>query len=75
MVIADEEVRRGLTEVHLREERLTDLNTKLRRIDLLCKIVAPLAFGLLVAAPEAAGVQPPSLRRQQVILGTIMYAY
>lgn len=63
VVIVDEELRRGDTQV--REERLTQLNSTLRRIDLICKIVAPLSFGLLIGIPGQT-------RRDEVMLGTGM---
>lgn len=60
VVIVDEEVSRGDTVA--REDRLADLNSKLRRIDLLCKILAPLSFGLLTGWSET--------RQGEVIIGT-----
>ena len=55
VVIVDEELRHGLSQA--RDDRLTELNTRLRRIDLLCKILAPLSFGLLVGWPQSRMVE------------------
>jgi iron-regulated transporter 1 len=50
VVIVDEELRRG--DPIVREDRLGDLNAKLRRIDLMCKIIAPLSYGVVVGFVE-----------------------
>jgi len=60
VVIVDEEVSRGVT--NAREDRLTELNSTLKQIDLICKIIAPLAYGAAVTLPKTP--------RDEVIVGT-----
>lgn len=53
-------------------EELSCLNTNLRRIDLLCKILSPVAFGFAVQQAGGGGLSPSDERYDKVVTGSLV---